>query len=120
MGGLAAAAVDQCPGLSERLAGSLQDLRDPGRIEHVLLEMVRQRIYRIACGYPDADPLSRDPMYNGSVGHDSCGTLRLASQPTLCRFENGIRSKDRVRLCCAWVDTVPTRMNARAGQSRGG
>ena len=43
--------TDRRLGLTKALAKVLPDPRDPERIEHPLLSLVRQRIYGLAAGY---------------------------------------------------------------------
>jgi len=45
--------TDERLGLTARLAGCLTDRRDPGRVSHGMLSLLRQRIYQIACGCED-------------------------------------------------------------------
>jgi hypothetical protein len=85
------AALDRRLGLSERLARCLMDGRDQGRVRHQVVELLRQRIYQIACGYEDcndADGLRGDPALKIAVGRLP-SEEDLASQPTLSRLENG-------------------------------
>jgi len=83
--------LDERLGLTARLAQCLPDHRDQSKVRHSLLALVRQRVYQIACGYEDcndADWLRFDAALKLAVGkapHDGA----LASQPTLCRMENG-------------------------------
>ena len=49
-------AVERKLGLAERLAACLIDRRDPARIRHALVEMLRLRMFAIAAGYEDASP----------------------------------------------------------------
>jgi hypothetical protein len=46
-------------GICERFAGSLTDRRDPTRIEHSLVEMIKTRSLAICCGYEDGNDLDR-------------------------------------------------------------
>src|SRR3954447_11930058 len=46
------AAVEQRLQIAERLAGCLEDPRDPERVRHELAEMIRYRALLIAAGYP--------------------------------------------------------------------
>jgi hypothetical protein len=58
-------AADRRLGLSEALAECLRDPRQPGKLTHTRLELLRQRIFGIALGYPDANDaqgLAEDPM----------------------------------------------------------
>ncbi len=52
-GALLLKALDERLGVTERVARSLADGRQPGKVQHELLELVRQRIFGIACGYAD-------------------------------------------------------------------
>ena len=36
--------------LTKRLAGCLVDTRQPGKVQHQTLELVRQRVFGLACG----------------------------------------------------------------------
>jgi len=46
--------VDTRLGLTKRLAGCLVDERQPGKIRHQTLELIRRRVFGIACGTPTA------------------------------------------------------------------
>ncbi len=51
--------------MTKRLSAALTDTRDPGKVKHSLAEMIRPRVYQIACGYEDcndADDLRFDPL----------------------------------------------------------
>lgn len=79
--------TDRRLGLTKALAKVLPDPRDPDRIEHPLLSLVRQRIYGLAHGYEDLndhDTLRHDLAWQTAVERDQ----PLASSPTLCRLEN--------------------------------
>ena len=45
--------------LTERLASCIVDARQSGKIEHTVGDLVRQRLYAIACGYPDGNDAAR-------------------------------------------------------------
>jgi hypothetical protein len=92
-GALLLKALDDRLGVTERLAGSLRDAREPGKIDHALLELVRQRVYGIACGYADGNDVARraqDPVHKLLLERDPLAGLDLASQATLSRFENAV------------------------------
>ncbi len=79
--------TDRRIGLTRALAKVLPDPRDPERIKHPLLSLVRQRIYGLAQGYEDLndhDTLRHDLAWQTAVERD----VALASSPTLCRLEN--------------------------------
>src|SRR5437764_8459729 len=47
------AQLDRQIGLTKRVAACIGDARLPGRIQHSLLSLIRQRVYQIAAGYED-------------------------------------------------------------------
>jgi hypothetical protein len=51
--------VDKHTGISERLAGCFRDYRQPERVEHPVLSMIRQRICAVALGYEDLNDHDR-------------------------------------------------------------
>ena len=86
-------AADARQGLTTALAACLIDGRASGRIAHTLHELLAQRIFGIACGYPDAndaDRLADDPIQKLLLDRDPIDGAALASQPTISRFENGV------------------------------
>lgn len=86
-------AADQRLQLTGRLARCLTDARDPARVTHALHDLVAQRVFGIACGYPDAndgDRLAADPIQKLLLNRHPVHGQALASQPTVSRFENGV------------------------------
>jgi len=84
-------AADRRLGLIDALAACVADARQPGKVVHGLEELIAQRVYGIACGYPDANDGARlgdDPIHKLLLGRDPITGDPLASQPTLSRFEN--------------------------------
>ena len=70
-GVLLLAAIEQRLRIAERLAGCLEDPRDPERVWHELADMIRYRTLLIAAGYPDGndcDALKSDPAFKMAVG----------------------------------------------------
>jgi len=45
--------ADERLGLMEGLAACLREERQPGKIDHEIVDLLRQRIFSIACGYAD-------------------------------------------------------------------
>lgn len=85
--------ADQRLRLTRRLARCLTDARDPDRVTHALADLVAQRVFGIACGYPDAndgDRLADDPIQKLLLDRHPVHGQALASQPTVSRFENGV------------------------------
>lgn len=92
--------------LIERLAAAIRDHRQSGKTTYGIETLLRERIFAIACGYPhgnDADHLAHDPALK-MVCHQREG--RLASQPTISRFENDVTRTDVFRAALALTDTV--------------
>src|SRR5258708_12169071 len=80
------AQADRRLGIAERLARVIPDGRDPDRVTHLLPDILRARIFAIACGYEDADDLDRlrfDPAFNLPSGPLPPTPPHLSSQPTL-------------------------------------
>ena len=102
--------------LTDRLAGCLADHRDPDKILHPLRDLLRQRIFGLACGYEDANDAARlanDPLHKLAVGRDPVIGAALASQPTLSRFENAVSPRTLVRMGRTLATTVITHHQAR-------
>jgi hypothetical protein len=94
-------------GVAERLARCFPDTRDPTRIIHTLADMIRARVFAIACGYEDANDLEhlrKDPAFKLACGRLPDTGVDLCSQPTLSRLENAPSLKDAIRLTYALVD----------------
>ena len=93
-GGILLKAAERVYGLVKAFAGCLTDKRAPEKIRHTLADVIGQRIFGIACGHPDgndADHLADDPIHKLLLGRDPVTGARLASQPTISRFENDVR-----------------------------
>ena len=85
--------IDTQLALTKRLAACFQDERQPGKIQHQTLEMFRQRVFGIACGYADCNDAARladDAIHKLLVDREPIAGPALASQPTLSRFENAV------------------------------
>src|SRR5271156_4825800 len=109
-------ACDLRLGLTEALIGSIDDRRQSGKIRHAIGDLVRQRLYAIACGYPDGNDAGRlgaDPISKLLCGRDPVRGEDLASQPTLSRFENAFGRADLYRMSVALVDAVIERHRQR-------
>src|SRR4051794_27850587 len=88
-----------CPAYPER--------RDPGRIVHSLADMIRARIFAIACGYEDGNDLDRlrgDPAFKLACGRLPDTGRDLCLQPTLSRLENAPHLREVIRLSYVLVD----------------
>ena len=108
-GALLLKAADRRLGLIAALAECLADTRQPGKVVHGLQELIAQRVYGLACGYPDANDAARlgdDPIHKLLLDRDPITGERLASQPTLSRFENAPSRGELLRLSEALFETV--------------
>jgi hypothetical protein len=106
-GVLLLAGADQQIGLIDTLAAIIPDYRDPNHITHTLSDILRARIFAIACGYPDGDDLDdlrKDPAFKLACGRLPESGDDLASQPTLSRWENAPDLRTLIRLTQAMVD----------------
>jgi len=93
-------------GLTAQFATALNDPRDPDRIDHSFLAMVRMRIFGILAGYEDQndhDTLRTDPVFK-LIANRSPDAADLASQPTLSRFENQIDIPSLYKLRDVFID----------------
>jgi len=102
-------AVDRKLGLIERLGRCLPDRRQASKVEHSIEELLAQRIYGLACGYPDGNDAARmahDPVAKLLVGRDPIEGEALASQPTLSRFENAVGPRQLLRMAETLADVV--------------
>lgn len=94
-------------GITDRLAGSVRDRRDPSRIDHELRELLKTRIFAIACRYEDANDLDRlrhDPLLKLAVGRCPESGDPLCSQSTMSRLENMPSKIEAARLTAALTD----------------
>lgn len=114
-------ACDNRLGLTERLAKCIVDTRQAGKVEHSIRDLVRQRLFGIACGYADcndAERLAHDPIQKLLVGRDPLSGAALASQPTLSRFENAPRRADLYRVGEGLAESVIERHRQRLGSRK--
>lgn len=86
--------VDERLGVTKAICRVLPDHRKmPEKAAHTKEALVRQSLYQRAAGYEDtndADVARLDPMFVLNCGGRP-GQWELASQETLCRFENAVK-----------------------------
>jgi len=119
-GALLLKAVDDRLGLTWRLACAIRDRRQAGKVTHPLRDLLRQRVFGLACGYADCNDAARlveDPIHKLLLDRDPLEGAALGSQPTLSRFENAVDRADLYRLGTALADTVLTHHRGRLGAS---
>ncbi|BBD99566.1 MULTISPECIES: IS1380-like element ISMesp2 family transposase [Alphaproteobacteria] len=101
------AAAERRLKLAEKLAAAIRDPRDPARVRHSLTDILRARIFAIACGYEDANDLDRlrnDPAFKLACGRLPDSGQDLCSQPTCSRLENLPDLRTVIRLGRVLVD----------------
>jgi len=109
-------AVDDRLGLTWRLASATRDGRQPGKVAHPVRDLLRQRVFGLACGYADCNDAARlvdDPIHKLLLDRDPLDGGALGSQPTLSRFENAVGRADLYRLGTLLADTVLTHHRER-------
>jgi hypothetical protein len=107
--------VEHGLGLAGRLASCLRDDRDPWCITHSQADMIRARMFAIACGYEDCDDLDTlrfDPAFKLACGRLSESGGDLMSQPTLSRLENLPSWRELARMGLSLIDLFCDSFNA--------
>ncbi len=99
--------IEERLGVVGRLAGCLADVRDPASTIHSYADMIRARLFAIACGYEDCDDL--DVLRFDAAFKLACGRLPetgrdLMSQPSLSRLENTPSWRALVRMGLSMID----------------
>lgn len=72
-----------------------------------MADILRERVFAIACGYPDGndlDVLRKDPAFKMARGRLPESGDDLASQPTLSRLENAPDLRMLIRISRGMVD----------------
>jgi hypothetical protein len=101
------AGADKRLGLIDTLASLMPDKRDPAQITHSMADMLRERIFAIACGYPDGNDLNslrEDPAFKMACGRLPESGRDLASQPAISRLENAPDPRALIRMSRGMVD----------------
>ena len=109
-------AADRQLGLLTALTATVPDARASARVRHGVGDLIAQRVFAIACGHPDgndADRLADDPMHKLLLGRDPIAGDRLASQPTVSRFERTAAPRMLLAMSTALADTVIARHRRR-------
>ena len=101
------AQADRRLGIADRLAREIPDKRDADRVVHLLPDILRARIFAIACGYEDGDDLDQlrtDPALKLACGRLPDTGRDLCSQPIVSRWENAPSLRDLIRLMGVMID----------------
>lgn len=94
-------------GLANPRACGVTDARDPASTTHSYADMMRARMFAIACGYEDCDDLDAlrfDPAFKLACGRLSETGDDLMSQPTLSRLENAPSWRELARMGLSLID----------------
>ena len=103
--------MDQTLGLSEKVAATFTDKRDPSRVEHTIQEQISQRLYGLVLGYEDLndhDQLRYDQMLGIAVGkleRQRGEGAPLAGKSTLNRIEKSFRREQSTAVNSRYVKT---------------
>jgi hypothetical protein len=95
--------------LTKHLAGCLVDTRQPGKVQHQALELVRQRVFGLACGYADCNDAAR-------LADDAIH--KLPARPRSARGPGPGLAADPVALRERGAMGALARHGARAGRHR--
>ena len=120
-GAILLAAADRQVGLLAALAATVPDARAATRVTHGVGDLIAQRVFAIACGHPDgndADRLADDPIHKLLLGRDPIDGGRLASQPTVSRFEHTAAPRMMLAMSHALADVVIARHRRRRRRVR--
>src|SRR5699024_3952795 len=75
--------------------------RESSKVAHSVEELLHQRVFTVMQGYEDCNDteyLKNDPLPADVLEG------KMASQPTLSRFENSIDKHGLIGVCHSWVD----------------
>jgi hypothetical protein len=95
-------------GVMRRFVEALDDRRDPRYTDHSYEELLRQRIFQMACGYEEAndgDSLRRDPACKAACARLPIVGEDRASQPTMSRLDKAPRRSELYRMAQALLET---------------
>jgi hypothetical protein len=93
--------------LIDKMAKALGDIRDPRKVVHPLVTLLKERIFAIAAGYEDGndlDTLRSDPALKAACGCLPDSDKDLASQPTISRMEHSATRFGLVRAAFAMAE----------------
>ena len=99
--------VEARTGILHRMVAALTDRRHQSYVHHPMMDLVKQRVFQMACGYEDANDcntLREDPGFKAACDRLPLSGADLASQPTMSRFENRISRTDLYRIAKAFAD----------------
>ena len=99
--------VESKIGILCRIVEAITDRRHPSYVDHPSVDLLRHRVFQMACGYEDANDcntLRSAPSFKAACDRLPVTGANLASQPTMSRFENRITRGDLYRIATAFAD----------------
>lgn len=99
--------IERRVGVVDALSGSIRDRRHQSYVAHPLDDLIRQRVFQIACGYPEAvasNALRDDPAMKTGCERLPFSGAALAGQSTMSRLENSVSRTCIYRMSRAMVD----------------
>lgn len=93
--------IERKEGLLSDFSHQIKDKRDSNLVDYQINDMVKQRVFMMMLGYQDCndvDKIKQDNIFNYLLGG------KIASQPTLSRFENNIDKRTIFDLCSWFVN----------------
>ncbi len=99
--------IERRLGISDLLASCVTDARDPASTTHSYADMIRARMFAIACGYEGCDQLDAlrfDPAFKLDCGRLAETGDDPMSQPTLSRLENAPSWRKLARMGLSLID----------------
>jgi|SRR5579859_127867 len=94
---------------AERLAGLIADRHNSPLVTHRVIDILRARMFAIACGHENADDLDylrSDPGFKLACGRLPDSGDDLCPQPTMSRWENAPSLREVVRMTYAMIRTL--------------
>jgi hypothetical protein len=95
-------------GIINKVAEAIVDKRHQSYVKHEMVHLLTQRVFQIASGYEDgndSNELRNDPIFKMSCEKLPASDDPLASQPTMCRFENAPSRTTLYRIAQVILDT---------------
>jgi hypothetical protein len=95
-------------GILNKIANVMVDNRHQSYVKHEMVALLTQRVFQIASGYEDGndcDELRNDPIFKMSCDRLPTSEEPLASQPTMCRFENALSRTTLYRIAEVILDS---------------
>lgn len=107
--------LERTYGLISAFSSVVPDSRNPEFVVHEMDKLIRQRVFLMCLGYEDcndSDELRYDPVIREFVDEE----FGLASQPTLSRLENSVRTRDIYNMVEFLIDRYVS--GIKAGKKR--